>query len=217
MKPRIVIPVRGLAHGKSRLAPVLSPVEREALVRTMLDHVQGVARQVAPTFVLSGDPSVLALADHPWMERALGLNPALERVAREFDQSEPLMVLHADLPLLTAADLHAMLALLGEADAVAAPDRTGTGTNALLLARPGLISYEFGNDSLPAYCEAAKRNGLQLALCRRPGLAFDLDLPADLRLLAQVRSIGQHRSLPYPLKGASKANLDVAGPVDGMA
>ena len=76
-----------------------------------------------------------------------------------------------------------MAILLDRADVVAAPDRAGTGTNALLLARPGLIAYAFGEGSLAAHRAAAAASGLRFALCERAGLATDIDRPEDLALL----------------------------------
>jgi len=188
--PRILIPVRALATGKTRLGAILTPTERTALVKAMFDYVVATAQQVAATYILSRDPAVLALADRPLIERASGLNPALEQASIELGGTEPIMVLHADLPLVTTGDLHAMLAMLDCADAVAAPDRRGRGTNALLLARPGLIPYAFGADSLAAYRATAERQGLRIALCSRPGLEHDLDTPEDLRLLSNMTADG---------------------------
>jgi len=188
--PRILIPVRALATGKTRLGAILTPTERAALVKAMFHYVEATAQQVAATHVLSRDPSLLALADRPLLERASGLNGALEQASIELGGTEPIMVLHADLPLVTTGDLHAMLALLDHADVVAAPDKRGKGTNALLLARPRLLPYAFGADSLAAYRATAERQGLRIALCRRPGLEHDLDTPEDLRLLSNMTADG---------------------------
>lgn len=183
MSLRIVIPVRPLGQGKTRLSPILSSPARAELARAMFAHVLGVARQLAPVHVISRDADVLALAQHPLRELGEGLNPALEQAARELGGDRPVLALSADLPLLSAQDLAAMVALLDEADVIAAPDRAGRGTNALLLARPGLIAYRFGPDSLSAHRGAATAAGLRFTCCERPGLASDVDRPEDLALL----------------------------------
>ena len=183
MSLRIVIPVRPLGQGKTRLSPALSGPARAELARAMFAHVQTVARTLAPVHVISRDPAVLAMADHPIHESGEGLNPALEQAARELGGTGPLLALSADLPLLTGEDLAAMIALLNEAEVIAAPDRLGLGTNALLLTRPGLIAYRFGPDSLAAHRDAALAAGLRFACCERAGLASDVDRPEDLAVL----------------------------------
>lgn len=180
---RIVVPMRPLAEAKSRLGAALAPSARAALAKGMFQHVLQVAQGLAPTYVVSRDPALLALAAQPVRETGRGLNPALEQVAGQLDGAEPVLALSADLPLLAPQDLEAMAALLSQADVVAAPDRAGTGTNALLLARPGLIPYAFGKDSLAAHRAAAQARGLRFALCERAGLASDIDRPEDLALL----------------------------------
>jgi 2-phospho-L-lactate guanylyltransferase (CobY/MobA/RfbA family) len=61
-----------------------------------------------------------------------------------------------------------------------APDRAGTGTNGLALRPPDALGFAFGTDSLAAHREAAGDAGVALVEVHRPGLAFDLDTPADL-------------------------------------
>lgn len=183
MTLRIVVPVRPLGQGKSRLSPALSAAARAALARAMFAHVLAVARAAAPVHVISRDDAVLAMADHAIRELGEGLNPALEQAARELGGQGPVLALSADLPLLCGEDLAAMTALLDGADVVAAPDRMGKGTNALLLAQPGLIPYRFGPDSLAAHRTAAEQAGLRFTCCERAGLASDVDRPEDLALL----------------------------------
>ena len=183
MTLRIVIPVRPTTEAKSRLAGVLDPVVRARLARAMFDHVLQVSQQFAPTLVVSRDADLLALASQPVREEGLGLNPALEQVATSLCDDSPLLTVSADLPLLGPDDLRAMVVLLDRADVIAAPDRAGTGTNALLLARPGIISYHFGEGSLAAHLMATESKGLRFATCERAGLATDIDRPSDLRHL----------------------------------
>jgi len=59
-----------------------------------------------------------------------------------------------------------------------AADKTGRGTNALALRPPDVIDFRFGVGSLAAHI--AQADGLPLSVVDRPGLAFDLDTPADL-------------------------------------
>lgn len=184
---QIVIPVRTLISGKTRLAAALDPQARQALIGRMFRHVLRCALSAGPTTVVSRDPSLLALAQQMGaravVEAGEGLNPALEQVARTMPHDQPLLALSADLPLLRDDDLAALLRALGQAAIVAAPDRSGSGTNALLLARPQSIAYAFGNDSLKAHRSASSAARLPFATVAREGLASDIDLPGDLALL----------------------------------
>ncbi len=66
-----------------------------------------------------------------------------------------------------------------------APDRAGAGTNALALRPTSAIPFRFGPGSHEAHRRAAEAAGLEVVTVERPGLAFDLDTPADLdRLLS---------------------------------
>ena len=62
-----------------------------------------------------------------------------------------------------------------------APDRTGSGTNGLALRPPEIIGFHFGAGSREAHETAARAAGVAAVIVDRPGLAFDLDTPEDLR------------------------------------
>lgn len=89
----------------------------------------------------------------------------------------PWAVIHADLPLATAADLGAVFAMLGEG-AVLAPSRDG-GTNVA----GGTVDhfpFHYGSGSFQHHLAGAARLGLAPRVLIRPRLALDLDGPADL-------------------------------------
>lgn len=187
----VVVPVRSLAGGKTRLAGVLAPEEREALVRRMLAHSlatvaeAGIAR---PTVVISPDPAarrfaVAAGADSlPQSAAAPGLNAA---IALGRDHAAALgiwemLVLFADLPLVGPADLRRLAA--DPAPVVVSPDRHGTGTNALLLRLDlgaSAFAPHFGEGSAAAHRAEAAARGLDASTASVPGVAFDLDTPED--------------------------------------
>ena len=190
----IVIPVRSLADGKRRLAPVLGPEERAGLVRRMfLRTLEAAIEAGPPVLVVSPDPAVLTLArdrgatglEEP---RPVELNHALELAAREAATrgATALLVVSADLPDLEAADLRAMLppptAPTAPSDAVVriAPDEAGLGTNALYVRPPGFLAFEYGETSCRRHVEQARARGARVERVERPGLRFDLDTPDDL-------------------------------------
>ncbi|WP_165874410.1 2-phospho-L-lactate guanylyltransferase [Rubrobacter taiwanensis] len=187
------VPVRGLGSSKSRLGPVLAPGEREALVARMLGGVISALREsgCAEVCVVSPDPRALKLAGRagarPLRQRGAGLNPALEEARRQALKAgaQTLLALPADLPLLGAGDVRELLAA-GSACAIS-PDATDSGTNALLLRPPDALPFRFGPGSFRAHLEEAAARGVELRVCRTPGLAFDLDTPADLARLRGLK------------------------------
>ena len=193
-----IVPVKPLRRGKSRLASVLSVNERTLLNRRLLIHTLQVLAQVPEieqVLVVSRDTGALSLA-RQYGARTLQergdsqLNLAL-RHATAFLQSYrvgAVMVLPADLPLLEPADIRALLEALGDPPAVVlAPDRHHEGTNALLVAPPGLICYRYGPGSFARHKQEAATTGAQLSIVERQGLAWDLDWPEDLQGLSAFK------------------------------
>ena len=146
---RVLVPFR--STGKSRLASVLSDSGRLRVAARMKEHVLSVCADAG------FEPEVLA---------APGLVDAIRAGLAE--RAEPTLIVMADLPLLTVADL---LAIPTDRVAVAA-DRRDEGVNAVMM--PTTTSVEVrlgGGPSLARYLQAAP----DACVVRRPGLAFDLD------------------------------------------
>ena len=187
--PRIIVPHRGLEAAKTRLAPSLSPEDREALACQLLERVLTVTRQVYDDVVVITPSRELAAVVDPTgarvvVQRGMGLNEGLEQARFDalVDDVDTLAILHGDLPNIRPDDVEALLAALpqGEPGVAIAPDRAGTGTNGLALRPPGVIGFRFGTGSFSAHLEEAERAGVPVVAVNRSGLAFDLDTPEDL-------------------------------------
>lgn len=184
-----VIPVKPPQGAKTRLAGKLSPSEREALVRAMLAHVHGVVKASGKIDrVLILGPSRLGLPDDvPLLaDPGTGLNPALQSVLPQVE-ADRLIVLHADLPGITPAEIDR---LAGAPEGVIAigPDRHGKGTNALSLPLPRAkdFTFAFGPDSYARHVAEAGRLGIAIETIRSPGLERDVDEPEDLADAARL-------------------------------
>ena len=196
-----IVPVKPLGRGKSRLAGVLSPDERINLNRHLLINTLDTLKEISDiesVLVVSRDSAALALArDHGARtvqeKGAPELNVALERatiIARTY-ATRGVLILPADLPLVSSEDIREMLARAGEPPVVVvAPDRHNDGTNALLVCPAGLIEYEFGPGSFQRHCDRAQKAGARLVICEFPALALDLDLPEDLAEVEAVLDMG---------------------------
>jgi len=189
-----VVPVKDLRGTKSRLAPVLDPGARAGLTLYMMGRVVGAIREagIEDVCVVSPDRMVLEEAKRrgatPLLQESRGLNPALEEGRRRAMGlgASKLLVLPADLPLLDAEDVLAVLREAGgEPTVVIAPDGARSGTNALLIQPPDVLPFAFGTGSFEAHVGAARRRGLDVRVCERSHLAFDLDTAGDLAHLGK--------------------------------
>jgi 2-phospho-L-lactate guanylyltransferase len=187
-----VVPVKDLWGTKTRLKPILNPGARAGLTLYLMGRVVSALRGagVENVCVVSPDRIVLDEAEKhgavPLLQESRGLNPALEEGRRWAMKrgGSSLLVLPADLPLLDAEDVHAMLESAGEIPSVTiSPDGIHAGTNALLLCPPDALPFAFGLDSYEAHLRAARERDLEVRVCERPHLAFDLDTAEDLARL----------------------------------
>ncbi len=189
-----IVPVKPLRRGKSRLAGVFSEEERADLNRHLLDNTVRTLKnipEIEHVLVISRDQSALSLARDLGARTVLEngtphLNVALERatiVAKTYE-TRGVLILPADLPLITSEDINLMLERATDPPVVVvAPDRHERGTNALLVSPAGLIEYHYGPDSFEKHCELAKKAGARLEICDLSSLNLDLDVPEDLELI----------------------------------
>jgi 2-phospho-L-lactate guanylyltransferase len=193
----LLIPVKELGRGKSRLAQTLTPVQRAALTRQILERTLKVAAAThcfAEILVVSTDRTAHNLAMHAGAqslcEDGFGLNQALEE-ARAYALArgaEATLIVPADLPLLTNTDLTRLVrAAETGSQVVLAPSNDG-GTNALLLSPPEIIDFHFGPNSFAHHRRAADTHNARIAVIQSPSLAFDVDWPADLQRLGVLHT-----------------------------
>lgn len=183
----ILVPCKGFARGKSRLADVLSPQARAQLCRQMLTRtLKTLAPLPAHVAVITEDAEVAALAlsynaiTLPCPEA--GLNAALTQGAALLapeGSTRPLMILPADLAGYATGDL---AAVLGGTSAVLRPDRDHDGTNLMIL--PTAIRQDFPFSYGPQ--SFARHGALIRATCAAldcradPAFATDIDTARDL-------------------------------------
>jgi FO synthase len=179
-----IVPVRSGGVGKSRLAAVLSPQRRAQLIESMLHDVLGAlrrAQRIDHILVVSPDLPAAPPGTTLVRDAGEGLNPAIEAGLRALGpDAEAALVVAADLPQLTAAEVDRMVDTCRDAQVGIAPDHLGEGTNSLWLSLPAQIAPAFGPGSGARHRAAAARAGVRLAVVELPGLAHDVDLPQHL-------------------------------------
>ena len=206
MKLWLVVPIKSLSQGKSRLAPSLSAAGRRQLSQDLLQktlaEVRGVD-ELAGVIVISRDAEALSLAQAAGVVALAEVEPpppcpgnSVQAVDPEFylnaalDQArqtavhhgaDAILILPADLPLLSSAEIRILIQQAKEQSEglVISPSRDG-GTNALLLQPPDVIDFAFGPNSFRHHIEQAGRRRLSVRIVESTILALDLDRPEDL-------------------------------------
>jgi len=191
-----IVPLKkDLDRAKQRLTDALSVDERAALMVAMIRDVLTATTQ---TPRLSGVLLVSRADIADDLAREFGIELYIE--AADADLSESVqaaagylmanrgavgtMILHGDLPLVTAADLSTVLDAHERLTLV--PDSDGEGTNCIVSTPPNLIRYRFGFKSFKPHVEAAYDIGITPRIVRNERIGLDVDTPEDL-----TRVVGQ--------------------------
>jgi 2-phospho-L-lactate guanylyltransferase len=188
-----IVPLKSLNRSKSRLSPVLSIEQREALSREMFERTLKTLKQVkriTGILVVSRDAAMLALARSYKVQTlqengAPELNASLTRATQVvLDlKADSVLIVAGDIPLLQTNDIEAILELADDTPAmVIATDRRREGTNVMLVHPPGLFPYSYGKDSRLKHIAAARQAGATIHLYDSPTSALDVDRQEDLDL-----------------------------------
>jgi 2-phospho-L-lactate/phosphoenolpyruvate guanylyltransferase len=203
-----VVPVKSMAQAKQRLAGVLTPQERPALARAMLQDVLRALMAsdcLAGTLVVTNDATATALAQAAGANVLAdapdaGLVPALRHAAQTLTQQgrAGMLIVPADVPLITPQDIvhiaqrHQRHARGGRAATLVYASHDG-GTNALACSPPDAVPLCYGPDSFRLHVQAARALGLTPDVLHMPRFGRDIDGPADLQsLLAEPAAAGSH-------------------------
>jgi 2-phospho-L-lactate guanylyltransferase len=183
---QILIPLKHLDAAKQRLHPDIGAAQRRSMMLAMLAHVAGEALRadVGPVALATSEPQAPSLAAElgigvaddgglPWNE---GLAHALGRLP---DLPAAVVYLAGDLPLLTAEEVRALADAVAGGGAAIGRAHDG-GTNALGLRPADALVPAFGSpQSARVHARLAEHAGLDVVVVDLPGIALDVDTPAD--------------------------------------
>lgn len=187
--PVAVVPLKALGQAKSRLAGHLDDRRRRELTGWMFARVVAACRAatcVDAVLVVAGDDAAAGLAREldveVLVERTPGLGVAMATADRATAGTAATLVVAADLPLASAADLDAVCRA-GEMGpcVVVAPSCDG-GTSALLRRPPGVIPPAYGPGSAVAHLRAAAMAGTRAVRVDVAALALDVDTAEQLQI-----------------------------------
>ena len=192
----ILIPIKNTAFAKQRLASILDQPARTALARAMLTDVLTTLHEWKnrpDVGIVSGDAYATNLAteynfevipdpDNP------GETGAIEMATRVCVErgEESTLVIPGDVPLIAIWELEEIFKHAPTEGSLLVPAWDGRGTNAAYRRPANLFPLRFGNDSFKPHHAAAQATGKPCIVLKLPGIAVDVDSPADLRHLLSL-------------------------------
>lgn len=189
-RPLAIVPLKDFLDAKERLE--IPPESRASLARAVAEHVitACVDGGMTPLVVTGSDRvgkwAVAAGAGVLAEPSGGGLDgAAASGVAEAGNAGTPWLVVHGDLPLLSAEDIAGIGDVLGRGGMVIAPSRDG-GTN--LLGSTGHFEFRYGPASFHRHLAVAA--GREVSVIVRPGTALEIDTLLDLHAAALLPSGG---------------------------
>jgi 2-phospho-L-lactate guanylyltransferase len=200
-----VVPFKGTANAKQRLAAALTPAQRQALALVMLEDVlQTLAAvgELSGVLVVTTDPAAAALAAQHGAEVSSAhaseghTGAVMGQVGALLSRGVGLMTVPGDIPLVTPDDIRQLLdAHATSAGFTIAPARDDLGSNAVLCTPAGAVPLRFGDNSFFPHLATARAHGLEPRVVRLPRIALDIDTPEDLALFLATPSNTRARAL----------------------
>jgi 2-phospho-L-lactate guanylyltransferase len=199
-----VVPVKDTTAAKQRLAPALPAALRPGLALAMLEDVLAALAEapgLAGRLLVTTDPGAIRLtaryAATCTQEGAdAGHTGAVMAAARRLavEGRGAMLTLPGDIPLVTAAEIEQLIAAHrqsfreGAPGFTIAPSHDERGSNAILMSPPDAVPLRFGDDSFFPHLDAARACGIAPVVLHLPGIALDIDNPADLAHFAGLGS-----------------------------
>jgi 2-phospho-L-lactate guanylyltransferase len=189
----VIIPVKSIHNGKSRLAGVLSSEQREKLNISMLTNLFQTlkdAEEFTGVMVISHDDRVQTLTksfgfDFLCEQKPFALNHAISTACKKCYEkgATEVLILPADLPLINKKSLETILENdINPPVVVITPDRRREGTNSLLINPANGFNFQFGENSFAIHQSNAQSMNYRVAIVTEPGMELDLDIPEDWNL-----------------------------------
>jgi len=195
LKVHVIIPFKGLAESKSRLAHEISDDLRKRLVTAMLSDVVSAvssSKMVNHIIVITSDREIENIipkkATILQENKPRGINQAITE-ASEYSttrmHAEAALVIPADLPLIKPRDIDTIISKgKTKPTVILSPSLTG-GTNILYRAPPQIIEPKFGKNSFQKHLEETRKINIEPKIYNSPRVTLDLDEIEDIKKFIQ--------------------------------
>jgi 2-phospho-L-lactate guanylyltransferase len=200
-----VVPFKGTAQAKQRLASAMTAPQRHALALAMLsDVLQTLAAvgELGGVLVVTADPAAAALANQSGVQvssdhaREGHTGAVMGAVSTLLARGLGLMTIPGDVPLVIPDDIRQLLAAHAPgAGFTIVPARDDLGSNAVLCTPADAVPLRFGDNSFFPHLAAARAHSIEPRVVRLPRIALDLDTPEDLALFLSTPSTTRARAL----------------------
>ena len=218
-----VVPIKELAGAKQRLTSRLSPEERYTLATVMLEDVFDALSKVetlAGILVVTVDPFATSLA-HRYGARIAtegardghtgAVTAGVDLLVREGQAG--MTTMPGDIPRLSAAEISATLAAHQTAPAFTiVPAHDELGSNMIVCSPPNAVPLRFGDNSFYPHLDAARSRGIEPLIVKQPGIAMDIDHPADLLAFLKMSPSLPTRTLAFLEQSGVAGRLLTAEP-----
>ncbi len=208
MKPWAILPVKEMVEAKQRLAPLLLPGERIALMQVMLRDVLAAlsaAQGLASIALVTIDPWAQALAQEHGARIITegareGHTGAVTSAAAvlQAEGAAAILTLPGDVPAVKTPEIEALIAAASAPPAfIIAPAHDELGSNAILMSPPNAVKLRFGEDSYFPQLAAARAAGIAPQILHLPGIAMDIDHPFDIARFAGIPEAKSTQTLTW--------------------
>jgi 2-phospho-L-lactate/phosphoenolpyruvate guanylyltransferase len=204
------VPVKEFTGAKQRLAPLLTPQQREALAVAMLEDVLAALAEapLGGIMVNTLDPVATELAKRYGArvvtdDARSGHTGAVTAMARILAaEGHDMLTVPGDIPRVTAAEIAAVVEARKPAPSVTiVPARDELGSNAMLCSPPLVMPFRFGDNSYFPHLATARALGIEPTIVKLPGIGLDIDQPEDVEALLSAAPHMATRALSS-LRGA---------------
>lgn len=189
----LIIPIKSFKNSKNRLKPNLNDEARiEFCKRMALDVLNCVknCKNFDKIIIITKEKHDLSELKNNKIyfledKEEKGINQAIQLAFETYNinEEDSLLILHADIPLLTEFDMNLITekAKSSQKTAVIVPSRRKDGTNALFLKPPNLIEVQFGKNSYEKHVKSLEKiQDLKVITIENENISLDIDTYQDL-------------------------------------
>ncbi len=197
----LIIPIKSFKNSKNRLKSNLKDEDRIEFCKFMtMDVLKAVkeSKNFDKIIIISKEKiNLYDLNDKKFdfieEKEEKGINEAIKLVFETYkiNEMDSILVLHADIPLLTNKDLELITEKVNSSrkTAIIVPSKRKDGTNAILLKPPNLIKFQFGKNSFEKHLKNLEKiPNLSINIIENENISLDIDTFQDLKFFFDKKS-----------------------------